>query len=177
MADREEFNKRYAYHEMSSKVEQADRSLLRRRYREPTGEVESLRGRTDIGHMGDRVVKTEKKEFATKIERARKKRQKREHSSATTAAGSSRNILAASGGQSILDLGDLTGYQPSTDGARAAYENLLVCTISVSSIACLYCFSFSLTLIVCLRTPELLHLLIILFLLLLDHDWLSISFG
>lgn len=124
MAEREELQKRYAYHEMSNKVEQADRSQLRRRRGEPTGEVESLRGRNDVGRMGDRVAKTEKKEFSSKIERARKKRQKREHPSSAT-GGKRENMLAA-GGQSILDMGNLTGYQPSTDSARAAYESLLV---------------------------------------------------
>ena len=112
---------RYSYHEMSNKVEQADRSHLRRRRGEGTGEVESLRGRTDVGKMGDRVAQAEKTEFTSRVERARKKRQKREDTNPRQAQA---NVLA--GGQSILDLGDLTGYQPSTDGARAAYENLLV---------------------------------------------------
>lgn len=130
MAERDEIQKQYAYHEMSNKVEQANRP--RRRRGEPTGEVESLRGRNDNGRMGDRVGKTERKEFTSKIERARKKRQKREHPSSATGGGGGReNILAAAGGQSILDLGNLTGYQPSTDSARAAYENLLVSSFFV----------------------------------------------
>eukprot|EP00560_Eucampia_antarctica_P005478 CAMPEP_0197839932 /NCGR_PEP_ID=MMETSP1437-20131217/45030_1 /TAXON_ID=49252 ORGANISM="Eucampia antarctica, Strain CCMP1452" /NCGR_SAMPLE_ID=MMETSP1437 /ASSEMBLY_ACC=CAM_ASM_001096 /LENGTH=63 /DNA_ID=CAMNT_0043449407 /DNA_START=11 /DNA_END=199 /DNA_ORIENTATION=+ len=60
MAERDAINKRYAYGEMSNKVQQADRSLLRPRGSdEPTGEVESLWGRgKDIGRMGDRVVAT-----------------------------------------------------------------------------------------------------------------------
>ena len=62
MAEREELQKQYAYHEMSSKVVQADRSARRSRRGEPTGEVESLRGRTDVGRMGDRVV-TQKPEL------------------------------------------------------------------------------------------------------------------
>lgn len=130
MAERDEIQRRYAYHEMSNKVEQADRSRRRNRG-EPTGEVESLRGRNDIGRMGDRVIKTEKTEFTSKIERARKKRQKREHhggtatSSGATSSRGGDNILTVSGGQSILDVGNLTGYQPTTDSARVAYENLL----------------------------------------------------
>jgi len=131
MGDREELNKRYAYHEMSNKVEQADRSLFRRRNREPTGEVESLRGR-NVGKMGDRIGRTEKTEFTSKIERVRQKRQKREHPSSSAVGGESRleNILeAGAAGQSILDLGDVTGYQPTTDRARAAYEGLLVCGV------------------------------------------------
>lgn len=123
MAEREEIQKRYAYHEMSNKVERADPSQRRRRRGEATGEVESLRGRAEVGRMGDRVAKTEKTEFTSKIERARKKRQKREHPSSATGG---RENTVVSGGQSILDMGNLTGYQPSTDSARAAYENLLV---------------------------------------------------
>ena len=107
MADREQ-QKGYSYHEMSNQVLQGNR---RRRYGEPTGEVESLRGRGDVGRMGDRVAKAEKTEFTAKVEKARKKRQKREHTSS-----SSRQPLAAAGGQTILDMGDLTGYQPSTEG-------------------------------------------------------------
>ena len=77
MADRDQHQKGYSYQEMSNQVIQGK---SRRRYGEPTGEVESLRGREDIGRMGDRVSKKEKKEFASKVENARKKRQKREHS-------------------------------------------------------------------------------------------------
>ena len=128
MADREAQQSGYSYHEMSSKVQQADRSLLPRRRGEPTGEVESLRGRKDIGRMGDRIAETSKTrpaEIEEKLERAQKKRQKREHGR-TGASRRGENILAASGGQSILDLGSLTGYQPTTDSSRAAYETLLV---------------------------------------------------
>ena len=113
---------RYSYNEMSNKVEQADRSHLRRRRGEGTGEVESLRGRSDVGKMGDRVAQAEKTEFTSRVERARKKRQKHDHGDNKRQAQAS----IVQGGQSILDLGDLTGYQPTTDGARAAYETILV---------------------------------------------------
>lgn len=128
MAERDALQKRYAYHEMSNKVEQASRSSRRPRDGEATGEVESLRGRAGIGKMGDRVAAVKESrpsELTAKMERAERKRQKREHG----ATGSSRrgeSILAASGGRTILDLGSLTGYQPSTPSARAAYEYLLV---------------------------------------------------
>merc|ERR1712238_112673 len=56
MTDQNANLKGYSYQEMSSKVEQSDRSLLRSRAHEPTGEVESLRGRNKIGRMGDRVI-------------------------------------------------------------------------------------------------------------------------
>lgn len=135
MADREAQQKLYSYSEMSNKVQQADRSR-RTRGAEGTGEVESLRGRTDIGRMGDRVAVNalEKKERPAEVEemmeRAQKKRQKRErnHDSVTSAYGNSKkhNILMSSGGQSILDLGQLQGYQPTHAGSRASYEALLV---------------------------------------------------
>ena len=129
MADREAHQKGYSYHEMSNKVEQADRSVLRGRGSEPTGEVESLRGREQIGRMGDRIEsgKTRPAEVEAKLEKAQKKRQKREQTS-TRRGGDS--ILAASGGQTILDLGSLTGYQPSTPSSQAAFETLLVRILS-----------------------------------------------
>ena len=125
MADREAQQKIYSYNEMSSKVMQADRSARRGR-NEPTGEVESLRGRENVGRMGDRVALSGGKtgrpsEVEAKLERANKKRQKRE-----ATGGKRESLLGASGGQTILDLGSLTGYQPSTPASQAAYENLLV---------------------------------------------------
>ena len=119
MADREAQQNIYSYHEMSSKVMQADRSARRRN--EPTGEVEPIQE----GRMGDRIVtsgKTRPSEVEAKMERAQKKRQKRD----TTGGRRGDSILGATGGQTILDLGSLTGYQPSTPGSQAAYENLLV---------------------------------------------------
>lgn len=127
MADREAQQNIYSYNEMSSKVMQADRSARRAARNEPTGEVESLRAGA-MGRMGDRIATSQKKsravEVEAKMERANKKRQKREgHGSKKS------SMLGASGGQTILDLGSLTGYQPSTPSSQAAYENLLVCTV------------------------------------------------
>ena len=110
MAERDERLKQYAYHEMSSKVEQADRSARRQRG-EPTGEVESLRGRTDIGRMGDRLA----------AEPPRKKNKL----TATTGPPPTKKKTTATAGDTILDLGNLTGYQPSTEQAKTAYENIL----------------------------------------------------
>ena len=67
----------YSYHEMSNKVERADRSLLRSRAHEPTGEVETLRGRTDVGRMGDRLAgqKTARsQELQDKVQQKKQKR-------------------------------------------------------------------------------------------------------
>jgi pre-mRNA-splicing helicase BRR2 len=152
MADREAQQKLYAYGEMSNKVQQADRSKLRRSNRDGTGEVESLRGRNDVGRMGDKVssetvdgntdVKNKKKErpveFQAKLERATKKRKQREEtmgSAAGAGAGNKEtNVVLSSGGRSILEMGALSGYQPTHAGSRASYESLLVSTTHYSHI-------------------------------------------
>ena len=124
MAEREELQKQYAYHEMSSKVVQADRSARRSRRGEPTGEVESLRGRTDVGRMGDRVV-TQKPELSASKKRKASEQQQQQGSSKTSRSNSiSRKQITVSG-ESILELGSLTGYQPSTEQSQAAYEAML----------------------------------------------------
>jgi pre-mRNA-splicing helicase BRR2 len=135
----EKFNQKgYSYSEMSNKVEQADRSLIRARAHEPTGEVESLRGRKDIGRMGDRVAGGDgggsKHPRPSEIlnEMKKSKKQRRDLSGNTgmgLARKRSQNVAAASGGQTILDLDNLTSYQPTTRMARAAYESLLVRTL------------------------------------------------
>jgi|AntRauTorckE5430_2_1112549.scaffolds.fasta_scaffold00836_1 hypothetical protein len=136
MADREAQQKLYAYSEMSNKVQQANRSQRRSRG-DGTGEVESLRGRNAIGKMGDRIAAdadadVQKKERPVELEdmmeKAKKKRQKRDGTTDGTQHVRTRkqNILMSSGGQSILDLGELNGYQPTHPGSRASYEILLV---------------------------------------------------
>lgn len=137
MAERDALQKRYAYHEMSNKVEQADRSSYRSRRSEPTGEVESLRGRTNIGRMGDRI---ERKSKPTEILEKAKKKQKREEKPAKTEKTDS----LISGGQTILDM-NVTGYLPSTPGAREAYEKILVRKAFMS-------FVFSCTLLILCST-------------------------
>ena len=120
----ENHHQKYSYHEMSNKVEQADRSLLRSRASEPTGEVESLRGRTDIGRMGDRVAAqktTRPSELQGNIQRKKQKR-----GDTSDGRRNKDSVVTASGGQTILDFDNLTGYQPSTQTARVAYENMLV---------------------------------------------------
>ncbi|KAG7347010.1 DEAD/DEAH box helicase domain protein [Nitzschia inconspicua] len=137
MADQKFNQKGYSYSEMSNKVEQADRSLIRGRAHEPTGEVESLRGRQDIGRMGDRVAGGQsgdggfnKNPRPSELLNEKKKSKKQRLDLEANAAGSairkkSENAVAASGGRTILDLDNLTGYQPTTQMARAAYESLL----------------------------------------------------
>ena len=112
-------NQKYSYNEMSNKVQQADRSMLRGRASEPTGEVVSLRGRSDVGRMGDRVDQKDKAR-PSEVQNAQRKKQKKDP------AEKKESVVSASGGQTILDFDNLTGYQPSTQQARAAYEALLV---------------------------------------------------
>ncbi|KAI2509391.1 Sec63 Brl domain [Fragilaria crotonensis] len=118
MADREALQKQYAYHEMSNKVETSKRS--RRIRGEPTGEVESLRGRTDVGRMGDRIddrpIKKLKPDSIIKASNS---------ASATTGrATTTTTTSSVAPGQSILDV-NVRGYQPTTASSRAAYERLL----------------------------------------------------
>lgn len=126
MAEREEIQKQYGYAAMSNKVEQAVRTRRTTGDSMATGEVESLRGRHDIGRMGDRVTATttttsshsNKLKDTLKdplIVEPPKKKAKRTTSS-----------IAVSG-DTILDLGHNLGasYQPSTEQAREAYERLL----------------------------------------------------
>jgi pre-mRNA-splicing helicase BRR2 len=148
MADQKFNQKGYSYSEMSNKVEQADRSLIRARAHEPTGEVESLRGRKDIGRMGDRVGggqssdgDVNKHPRPSELLNEKKKSKKQRRDLAGDAGGgaarkNSENIVAASGGRTILDLDNLTGYQPTTQMARAAYESLLVCIHKSSATSC-----------------------------------------
>ena len=161
MADREAQQKLYAYSEMSNKVQQANRSQRRSRG-DGTGEVESLRGRSDVGRMGDRVVSTVSSgsnnngntdnaqktqrpaELEEMMERARKKRQKRDGNGGDGHSMKRQNILMSSGGQSILDLGELNGYQPTHAGSRDSYERLLVSV--ARQITCVARISHNLTL-------------------------------
>ena len=123
MADN--INQKYSYNEMSNKVQMADRSQLRGRAHEPTGEVETLRGRTDIGRMGDRVSEASKSRPLELQEKVQRKKLKSEQPQ-------KESVVHASGGQSILDYENLTGYQPTTQRARAAYETILVSKLPVT---------------------------------------------
>jgi pre-mRNA-splicing helicase BRR2 len=120
----EQKNQKYSYHEMSNKVEMADRSLLRSRAHEPTGEVETLRGRTDVGRMGDRLASQKASRPLELQEKVLRKKQKR--GEPQEGRRNRENVVIASGGQTILDFDNLTGYQPTTQIARASYETILV---------------------------------------------------
>jgi pre-mRNA-splicing helicase BRR2 len=122
MAERQEMQKKYAYSEMSNKVQQADRSGARRNRGEPTGEVNTLSGRTDIGRMGDRVAAGAVAAVADT--KAPKKVSKRKTAAAADGALKRKKTLAVAG-ETILDLSNLAGYQPTTEQAAAAYEGIL----------------------------------------------------
>ncbi|KAL3923274.1 MAG: hypothetical protein SGILL_001748 [Bacillariaceae sp.] len=138
MAEQNSNQKGYSYAEMSNKVVQQGRG---NRSNEPTGEVESLRGRKSIGRMGDRVAAGDGGHAAAKHPRPsellnEKKKSKKQRQDPLGDAGARKraeNAVAASGGQTILDLDNLTGYQPTTQMARSAYENILT-TIGSSSL-------------------------------------------
>jgi pre-mRNA-splicing helicase BRR2 len=122
MAEREELQKQYGYAAMSNKVEQAVRTPRDRG--EATGEVESLRGRSDIGRMGDRIpvasslAKKHEPSSTPASNTPPKKKAKK-------FTGNLHSIAVA--GDTILDLGHNLGsyYQPSTEQSRDAYERLL----------------------------------------------------
>ena len=144
MADREELQKQYGYAAMSNKVEQAVRTPRDRN--EATGEVETLRGRNNIGRMGDRVT-------AANVAAVSRKRGKNDSTDAeqqqSSLSSSSRKKSKASNtdenritfrssnsssnnigipGDTILDLNYNIGmsvYQPTNDHSRDAYERLL----------------------------------------------------
>jgi len=124
MAEREDLRKRYAYHEMSNKVEQAERRGIRRG--EPTGEVESLRASNvqgDMPRMGDRLLDhRQQKAAAAAPSGPPKKKTKRSSDNVDVKAN---RASVGGGGQTILDLGNLTGYQPSTEQAKLAFESML----------------------------------------------------
>ncbi|VEU37035.1 unnamed protein product [Pseudo-nitzschia multistriata] len=125
MADQNANLKGYSYQEMSSKVERADRSLLFSRSHEPTGEVESLRGRTDVGRMGDRLAAGQKHARPSELLQQSKKKAKKKPTQQGDRTTRRTVESIAAGGQSILDMDNLTGYQPTTQAARAAYETIL----------------------------------------------------
>ena len=115
---------------MSSKVVQSDRTS--KRSREPTGEVESLRaGHREVGRMGDRVVPA-KPATAAAVHPPTKKKTKQQQQRLEGGAavdggrgGAGKRTGVAVGGESILDLGNLGSYQPTTEQARVAYESIL----------------------------------------------------
>ena len=122
MAEREALQKRYAYSEMSNKVQRASH---RGRSTDATGEVESLWNvlpPETVGRMGDRVDNvTEKKERSAEVtemmERAAKRRKKKNEDTQQR----SQDIFNSS---SILEE-SMKLYRPTNAISRAAHSSLL----------------------------------------------------
>ena len=149
MAEREALQKRYAYAEMSNKVQRADRRSRRSEgdssggggFGGPTGEVESLWNvlpQETLGRMGDRVGvagnSERPAEVAEMMERAAKRRKKREGNDYGAAAAGDgpaskrRDNILLEGVTSILDDsadGASALYRPTNPASRSAYETLL----------------------------------------------------
>ena len=124
MAERDALQKRYAYQEMSNKVEQADRSQLVPRSKESDG-VESLYGKKNIGRMGDKVSQKQNKRSVELTERMEAAAERKKRKTKDNVNHGNLGILGESGGQSILDISKLNGYQPTHSKSRLAFENML----------------------------------------------------
>ena len=113
MTDRDDIKKMYSYAEMSSKVVRGGRRVQRG---EPTGEVEALVA--GQGRMGDRIVSQKPKSTTSKRK-----------ASDADAVVKKKSRSSASGlsftGETVLDWNAWQGYQPSTEQAKAAYEQIL----------------------------------------------------
>lgn len=130
MADRDELQKQYGYAAMSNKVEQAVRAGPSRGG--GGGEVESLRGRTDIGRMGDRAMAAvaspdagaTQKRAASAVPPNTKTKKKRLGSSAPlVVAGDS--IVSSTSSSYYSSTVYYYYYQPTTEATKEAYEQLL----------------------------------------------------
>ncbi|OQR87098.1 pre-mRNA-splicing helicase BRR2 [Achlya hypogyna] len=113
MAEDAARGRQYAYQNNSSLVLESD---TRRRHKdEPTGEVESLRGRINYP-MGSRAQRAE----APKMKGPKKRKQE------TSDSGVSVKKLFVGGHKDILKRTEESfSYQPTNDVSRAAYEELL----------------------------------------------------
>ena len=85
--------------------------------------METLRGRSDIGRMGDRIDavgasdRTRRREFDGENQRKKHKQdqEQRPKIAAVTTVG-----------KSIVDLDNVAGYEPSTQKSKKAFETMLV---------------------------------------------------
>eukprot|EP01113_Clastostelium_recurvatum_P015961 TRINITY_DN1902_c1_g1_i1.p1 TRINITY_DN1902_c1_g1~~TRINITY_DN1902_c1_g1_i1.p1 ORF type:complete len:2154 (-),score=847.63 TRINITY_DN1902_c1_g1_i1:92-6553(-) len=116
MADEAARSTAYAYKTISNLVLQSERS---RTSSEPTGEVESLKGKL-AGRMGDRVARERPRELDEKLDKMKKRKTdtKEKEKSAPDRAKRGRDVLAAT------DNLDLT-YRPKTKETKLAYDQIL----------------------------------------------------
>jgi pre-mRNA-splicing helicase BRR2 len=123
-------NKIFEYKANSNLVLQADRG--KRRGDEPTGEVESLWGKTRGMKMGDRIDRDRSAELEKKIEKAKVRREKNrdaeEEKKEREAKRQRQGVFIAGRGATVLtetqDM-DSINYRPKTRESRAAYEEML----------------------------------------------------
>ncbi|KAH7681139.1 RNA helicase protein [Dioscorea alata] len=114
--------KQYEYRANSSLVLTTDSRP--RDTHEPTGEPESLWGKIDPKHFGDRVYRGKPPELEEKLKKSKKKKERDPAALEQEPRKESkrRRVLQE---ESVLSLADDAVYQPKTKETRAAYEALL----------------------------------------------------
>lgn len=119
--------KQYEYRANSSLVLTTDSRP--RDTHEPTGEPESLWGKIDARHFGDRAYRGKPPELEEKLKKSKKKKERDAVSGNDSAAdpdarrdGKRRRVARD---ESVLSVVDDAVYQPKTKETRAAYEALL----------------------------------------------------
>lgn len=112
--------KQYEYRANSSLVLTTDSRP--RDTHEPTGEPESLWGKIDPKHFGDRAYRGKPPELEEKIKKSKKKKEREPSHDPDQRKDSKRRRIQE---QSVLSLTDDAVYQPKTKETRAAYEALL----------------------------------------------------
>ncbi|KAI3844843.1 hypothetical protein MKX03_004564 [Papaver bracteatum] len=121
-------SKRYEYRANSSLVLTTDSRP--RDTHEPTGEPETLWGKIDPKHFGDKAYKGRPQELEEKINKSKKKKERDgDEDLASGKRDSKRRRLGGGGLQesSVLNIAGEGAYQPKTKEIRAAYEALLSC--------------------------------------------------
>ncbi|XP_026402952.1 DExH-box ATP-dependent RNA helicase DExH12-like [Papaver somniferum] len=121
--------KQYEYRANSSLVLTTDSRP--RDTHEPTGEPETLWGKIDPKHFGDKAYKGRPQELEEKINKSKKKKERGgDEDLASGRRDSKRRRLGGGGGlqeSSVLNIAEEGAYQPKTKETRAAYEALLSC--------------------------------------------------
>ncbi|XP_008811841.2 DExH-box ATP-dependent RNA helicase DExH12-like [Phoenix dactylifera] len=112
--------KQYEYRANSSLVLTTDSRP--RDTHEPTGEPESLWGKIDPKHFGDRAYRGKPAELEEKIKKSKKKKEREPSLDTDQRKDSKRRRIQE---ESVLSLADDAVYQPKTKETRAAYEALL----------------------------------------------------
>ena len=112
--------KQYEYRANSSLVLTSD--TRPRDTHEPTGEPESLHGKIDPKHFGDRAARGKPVELEEKIKKSKKKKERDPAAEQDGKKDSKRRRIQE---ESVLSLADEGVYKPKTKETLAAYENLL----------------------------------------------------